>query len=53
MGYVSADLRRHSVAYFVEPIWAHHDKGEVEVYAYYNAARDDEVTARLRACTDH
>ena len=31
VGYVSADLRDHSVAYFVEPIFARHDRRKFEV----------------------
>ncbi len=53
IGYVSPDFRRHSVAYFVEPLLACHDRSVVEVHAYFNHARADEVTARLRAMSDH
>jgi protein O-GlcNAc transferase len=53
VGYVSSDLRRHSVAYFLEPILEHHDKGAFEVFAYANMAGGDEVTERLRAHADH
>jgi protein O-GlcNAc transferase len=53
IGYVSPDLRRHSVASFIEPVLAHHDKSAVEVYAYYSHTQQDEVTTRLIACVDH
>jgi protein O-GlcNAc transferase len=54
IGYVSADFRNHSVAFFVEPILAHHDRSRFEIVCYYNnAARDDPVTVRLRAMADH
>lgn len=53
IGYVSADLRRHSVAYFLEPVWARHDRRQVEVYAYFNARQGDDMTARLRGLADH
>lgn len=53
VGYVSADLRRHSVAYFLEPLWARHDRRQLEVYAYFNARRGDDMTARLRTLVDH
>jgi predicted O-linked N-acetylglucosamine transferase (SPINDLY family) len=53
IGYVSADLRLHSVALFMEPILAHHDKREVEVYCYYNHVHQDAVTMRLKAHADH
>lgn len=48
IGYVSGDFRRHSVACFMEPILAHHDRARFEVYCYANVARPDEVTGRLK-----
>ena len=53
IGYVSGDLRQHAVAYFIEPILAHHDKAAVEVFAYYNHNRHDAVTDRLASYFDH
>lgn len=54
IGYVSADFRRHSVAYFLEPILRSHDKTQVEVFCYANMAGDgDSVTARLQGHADH
>ena len=53
IGYVSPDLRAHPVAYFVEPILAHHDREAVEVFAYAEVAAPDGWTARLRGLTDH
>jgi predicted O-linked N-acetylglucosamine transferase (SPINDLY family) len=53
IGYVSADLRRHSVAYFIEPVLAHHDKTRFEVFCYYSHTRHDDVSARLAACVPH
>ncbi|MDD9878595.1 MAG: tetratricopeptide repeat protein [Magnetovibrio sp.] len=54
VGYVSPDFRRHSVAYFLEPLLAHHDKRAVEVFCYANMAGDgDAVTARLRGHAEH
>jgi predicted O-linked N-acetylglucosamine transferase (SPINDLY family) len=52
VGYVSADLRRHSVAYFFEPVLGRHDRSRFEVTCYFNSRRDDEVSARLRAAAD-
>jgi predicted O-linked N-acetylglucosamine transferase (SPINDLY family) len=49
VGYVSADFKRHAVAWFLEPILAHHDPQRVKVHAYANlAGPGDEITARLR-----
>lgn len=52
IGYVSPDLRRHSVAYFAEPLIRAHDRGQVSITCYYSFARSDEVTARIRASVD-
>ena len=53
IGYLSPDFRRHSVASFIEPVLARHDRAQVEIHAYYNHPRRDEVTARLAALADH
>ncbi|HEY6510844.1 MAG TPA: tetratricopeptide repeat protein, partial [Burkholderiaceae bacterium] len=53
VGYVSPDLRRHPVAYFLEPLLAHHDKAAVETWAYAELAGEDEATARYRGLVDH
>jgi predicted O-linked N-acetylglucosamine transferase (SPINDLY family) len=49
VGYVSPDLYQHSVAFFLEPILAHHDRSRFEPIVYSDTARPDAVTARLRA----
>jgi predicted O-linked N-acetylglucosamine transferase (SPINDLY family) len=53
IGYVSADLRDHAVAYFLEPVLEHHEPSRVEVYCYGNHPRVDDVTLRLQEHTDH
>ncbi|MBK9132679.1 MAG: tetratricopeptide repeat protein [Gammaproteobacteria bacterium] len=53
IGYLSPDFRRHSVAWFIEPVFAAHDKSAVEVYGYYNHHRQDDMSARLAAAADH
>lgn len=53
VGYVSSDLRTHSVAYFLEPLLAHHDRERVEVFCYANLRRGDATTERLRGLADH
>jgi len=52
VGYVSGDFHRHSVAYFIEPILACHDKSQVELFGYYNNTRQDTHTARIAAHMD-
>jgi len=49
IGYVSGDFRRHSVGYFLEPLFLNHDKSAVEIYCYANNLQNDEVTAQLRS----
>ncbi len=48
VGFVSADLRRHSVAFFLEPLLEHADRARVSLHAYASSPVADEVTARLR-----
>ena len=48
IGYVSADFRRHSVNYFVEPFLSHHDRENFEIFCYADHRWADETTDRLR-----
>ncbi|MEO8558919.1 MAG: tetratricopeptide repeat protein [Rhodospirillales bacterium] len=49
VGYVSGDLRRHSVAAFLQPLLQHHDRDAVGIYLYSNNKRTkDGVTEQLR-----
>nr|WP_284694531.1 tetratricopeptide repeat protein [Geomonas sp. Red32] len=52
IGYVSADFRDHSVARFIEPVLAHHDKSRFEIFCYANQRGGDRVTERLKALAD-
>jgi predicted O-linked N-acetylglucosamine transferase (SPINDLY family) len=53
IGYVSSDFRRHSVGYFIEPVLAHHDHDQFEIFCYSNHLQEDEVTGWLKSHTDH
>ncbi|MDM8563080.1 tetratricopeptide repeat protein, partial [Candidatus Marithioploca araucensis] len=53
IGYVSPDFRRHSVAKFIEPVLAHHDHEQYEIFCYYNHAKTDDVTQRLQEYADN
>ena len=44
VGYLSADLRKHSVGYFMLPIIEGHDPNEVEVLIYYNYRTVDSIS---------
>jgi predicted O-linked N-acetylglucosamine transferase (SPINDLY family) len=48
VGFLSPDLRAHSVAYFLEPLLAHLDPAQFEVVLYHDHARVDAVSTRLR-----
>ena len=53
IGYVSGDFRRHSVAYFIAPVLACHDRRSFEVHCYANVALPDGMTGRLLGLADH
>jgi len=52
VGYVTADFREHSVAFFMLPVLRHHDPANVEVHVY-SSGRADGVTALLQQCVQH
>jgi predicted O-linked N-acetylglucosamine transferase (SPINDLY family) len=51
IGYVSGDLRNHSVAFFVEPMFARHNRKNVHVSVFSTGAVDD-VTRRIKPTVD-
>ncbi len=53
VGYVSPDFKEHSVSLFLEALLRNHNKNEVEIYAYAELKKEDEVTARYRGYVDH
>ncbi len=48
VGYVTADFREHSIAFFMMPIISHHNSENVEIYVYNNG-HWDAITAQIRA----
>jgi predicted O-linked N-acetylglucosamine transferase (SPINDLY family) len=50
IGYVTPDLRGHSVSYFIEPILARHDRERYEIYCYVEIPQPkyDATTERLK-----
>ena len=53
IAYLSGDLRRHPMRFFVRPMLRHHDRQQVVVSAYSTSSRpDDELTRELRLLTD-
>jgi len=53
VGYVSADFKNHSVAYFFEPLLRCHDSTRVEVFCYSNVKTPDSVTERIKKSSEH
>lgn len=52
VGYVSGDFYNHPVGYFIEAVFAHHDRLRYEVFCYYNHDRQDDLTSRLQNNVD-
>ena len=48
VGYLSADMRSHSVAHFLKPLLEAHDHDVVDVIGFPSVRRPDAVTERLR-----
>jgi predicted O-linked N-acetylglucosamine transferase (SPINDLY family) len=53
VGYVSGDFCNHPVASFIEPILLSHNASAFEVFCYYNFARVDQITERIRSLPWH
>ena len=49
VGFVSADLREHPVAYFTEAVFAHYDRERFEFVVYANQTESDAVSERIRS----
>ena len=52
VGYVSGDFRQHPIGYFMEPVFANHDRREVDVFCYSNHHEVDGLTRRLMYVAD-
>lgn len=52
VGYLSADLRSHPVAYFLYPLLAYYDRDRFRIYLYQANAGGDSVTEQLRSRVD-
>jgi predicted O-linked N-acetylglucosamine transferase (SPINDLY family) len=52
VGYVSPDFRAHSVGWFLDGIFSHHDHSAFEVFCYSDCTSPDSMTARLRSFAD-
>jgi predicted O-linked N-acetylglucosamine transferase (SPINDLY family) len=52
IGFVSADLREHPVAYLIEPVWRAMKTGRNRIIAYAHLGAEDAVSRRLRGLAD-
>jgi predicted O-linked N-acetylglucosamine transferase (SPINDLY family) len=52
VGILSADMRRHSVAFFIEPLLKHADRSGFEIVVYSTTNPTDNFTDRLRKHAD-
>lgn len=53
IGYASSDFRRHSVAYFLEKLFGHHDPEQVELFAYSDVVKEDDFTRNFQGMVRH
>ncbi|MFA5234900.1 MAG: tetratricopeptide repeat protein [Sulfurimonas sp.] len=53
VGYVSGDFNLHAVRFFLEPLLANHNHKVVEVYAYAELTKEDEMTQKYKSYCDH
>lgn len=48
IGFVSADLREHSVAHFFGPVLEHFNRDQFDIVCYYNHHKSDAYTERFK-----
>ena len=53
VGFVSGDFKRHSVSYFMKPIFEHHHSDQIQIYAYAQVEEPDDFTETLKGFCDH
>lgn len=53
VGYVCPQFCQHPIQYFLEPLLAHHDRRQVEVYLYAGNDKEDAITSRYKTYADH
>jgi protein O-GlcNAc transferase len=53
LAYLSSDFRQHSVAHFILPVLAQHDRGRFEVFVYHNHPREDALTREAQQSAEH
>jgi len=51
LGFISSDLRVHSVAYFLKPLLENIDKNKFDVWCYFVSPKYDKMTFELKSLT--
>ena len=49
VGYMSADLRQHSITAFIGAVFKHHDPMQFEVFVYSVSTTRDEISAKIKS----
>lgn len=52
VGYVTADFRVHSIAFFMQPVLQHHDSEQVDIYVY-SGGKHDYITEAMQRDVRH
>ncbi|MDO8176904.1 MAG: tetratricopeptide repeat protein [Undibacterium sp.] len=53
VGYLTASFCNQVCKFFMLPLFEHHDKEAVEIYAYANPSIEDEITEQYKNVVDH
>lgn len=53
VGYLSGDMREHSIAFFMAPIFANHDPAQVDISVYSTGVQKDDMTEHLKSLVPH
>jgi predicted O-linked N-acetylglucosamine transferase (SPINDLY family) len=53
VGFVSGDFKRHSVSYFMKPIFEGHHPDQIQIYVYAQVEEPDDFTEILKGFCDH
>jgi len=48
IGYISRDLGRHPIGYFMTPLLESHNPDQVKTFCYFDREQEDDLTVRLR-----
>ncbi len=53
IGYISPDFKKHSCAWFIEPLLSHHNKDKIEFFCYSDVINQDSVTNNFKNIANH